>query len=241
MKPKVAFFDFASCEGCQLTVLNCEDELLDLFSKIVVVNFREAASTPREEYFDIAFVEGSIGKKHDIERILNIRKNAKILIALGSCAHIGCVNIFKNRFQEEENRKVVYGDECYWDTIEAKPISHYVKVDYAIPGCPINKYEFLNFVKDILRGLTPNLPDYSVCEECKLRENGCLLLKGRECIGSVSRAGCGAICPTYGSVCWGCRGTYPDANFEGLRYAMKKAGFSDEYIDEVIYIFRFQK
>lgn len=241
MKPRVAFFDFSSCEGCQLTVLNCENELLELFSKIDVVNFREAASIPREDSYDIAFVEGSIGKRHDIERLIHIRKNAKILVALGSCAHTGCVNIFKNLKDEFENRRIVYMIENFMDTIPQAPLSEYVNVDYSIPGCPINKKEFLNFVKDILRGVRPILPDYSVCEECKLNENGCLLLKGRPCIGSVTRAGCGAVCPGYGSVCWGCRGLHSDANFEALEYAFKKAGITKEELDTLLYIFKYSK
>lgn len=246
MKPRVAFFEFSSCEGCQLTVLNCEEELLTLVGSVEIVNFREAMSEPHLNEYEIAFVEGSIVRESEIARLNQIRANSKILIALGSCAHIGCVNVYKNRFSESENREVVYDHQKYYpkdvtDTIPAQPISKFVKVDFTVPGCPIDKKEFLTIVRSLLEGRTPTLPDYAVCVDCRLAENGCLLMQSQPCMGPVSRSGCKAICPTFGSLCWGCRGVVPDSNVEGHHFALRRQGIDEKTIDRIYQIFQSQE
>ena len=224
MKPRIAFFDFACCEGCQLQVVNLEERLLDLLGQVEVVAWREASSDTGGDY-DIAFVEGSIVRKSDEARLEQIRERAKILVALGSCAATGCVNNLVNFRSVEKARREVYGEKA--DLIEAygaHPISDIVPVDVAIPGCPINRDEFLRVVKQLLLGLKPQLPNYPVCVECKMAGNVCRFEKGGFCLGPVTRAGCGAVCPSNNSDCAGCRGLVDDPNVNAETEVLRKYG-----------------
>ncbi|MBN3041004.1 MAG: cytochrome B [Candidatus Omnitrophica bacterium] len=206
-KPRVAFFDFACCEGCQLQVANFGEALLDVLKLIDVVEFREVMSEKSNEKYDIAIVEGSITTNHDIERIKKIRNTAKVLIAYGSCATIGGVNGMKNNFPLEKIKKYVYNkDANYFDTIATKAVHQVVKVDYFVHGCPIYQPEFIEVLKSALRGLPYKVPDYSVCVECKLNENECMYDKGITCLGPITRAGCNSWCINNGNICYGCRG-----------------------------------
>ena len=203
MKPKLGFFDFTGCEGCQLEVLNFGEELVDLLVQIDIVNFREAR-TRREDNYEIAFIDGAITTESEMERIKRIRQQAKILVAMGSCACLGGVNCLKNFLPMEENLSIVYGDSArYYNTIPARPISSVVPVDYCLPGCPMNRYEFLELAKALLLGKKFDLPNYPVCVECKLAGNVCAFDKGETCLGPVTMAGCNAICITSGRHCWG--------------------------------------
>jgi len=205
-KPSIAFFDFASCEWCQLQVVNLEESLIDVVGVVEIVAFREAMKEASDEY-DIAFVEGSVTRACDEDRLKAIRKNAKILVALGACAHTGCVNAIKNSQPMEQVKKTVYGDKAdYFETYEARPLSAVVDVDYVVPGCPIDREEFLEIVKALLTGKKPSLPSYPVCVECRLKGNECVFNLGMVCLGPVARAGCGARCPSNGSACEACRG-----------------------------------
>jgi sulfhydrogenase subunit delta len=230
-KPRVAFFSFTSCEGCQLVVLTIEEQLLELINLIDIVSFREAMSEKSDEY-DIAFVEGSITTASEIERIKTIRETAKVVIALGACATIGGVNCLKNQYQMKDVKSMVYGkmaDDI--DTIPARPIEAVVKVDYWIHGCPIDKKEFIEVTKAILLGKKPRVPDYPVCVECQMKENVCLFEKGMVCLGPVTRAGCDAICPTYNDGCTGCRGLIDDPNLSSHKNLLNEHGLS---VDEAI-------
>jgi len=231
-KPRVAFFDFASCEGCQLQVLSLEDQLLDILGVIDIVTFREAMTEKSDDY-DIAFIEGSITTTHDIERIKIIREKAKILIALGQCATTGGVNYLKNFQNLDEVRKYVYGDKAPWfETIKTRPVEAVVKVDYWIYGCPINKDDFLRVVKDILMGKKQQIPAYPVCVECRQKENVCLFEKGQVCMGPVTRGGgCNAWCPTSSHKCYGCRGVVEDPNVNSESALLRKYGYS---IDDIL-------
>jgi len=232
MKPKVAFFDFASCEGCQLAILDLEDELLDLVNIVEIVNFREAISERGEDY-EIAFVEGSISSEHQIERIREIREKAKLLITIGACAATGDFQYMSHFFDFEEVKKYVYGDKAkYFDPILSKPVDFYVKVDFKIPGCPINKYEFLKVVKQIIAGGLPRIYDSPLCSECKLKDNECLLKKGLVCLGPVTRAGCGAICTKNFKGCFGCRGFAEEFNIESFKNVLKELNLSENEIIE---------
>ena len=152
VKPKVAFFDFTSCEGCQLNKLNLENDLLDILQHIDIVEFREAMDDKANEY-DIAFIEGSISTPSCVERIHDIRRRSKMLIALGACATQGGINAMKNLQPIEEVREAVYGDEKYrFPTLPAMPVSAIVKVDYEIDGCPMSMPEFLKVLKSLLAG-----------------------------------------------------------------------------------------
>jgi len=161
MKPQVAFFDFTCCEGCQLDALNIEgQDLADLLDSIDIVEFREV-STAKAEHYDIAFVEGSVSRESEIDRLKDIRNRADLVIALGACAHIGGINCLKNHFSMDEALTIVYGDDAkYYDTIPARPIHAVIPVDFNIPGCPINTAEFLRTIKELLLGKTPELPNH---------------------------------------------------------------------------------
>jgi sulfhydrogenase subunit delta len=223
-KPKVAFFDFACCEGCQLQIANLEEDVVGLAALVDVVEFREVL-TGKADAYDIAFIEGSITRKEDEPRLQDIRNRAKMLVAFGACAATGGVNRLKNLQDLTAVRKDVYGEQWnmpHLDTYATKAVHEVVKVDATIPGCPINKHEFIAIVKTLLMGLTPKLPDYPVCVECKKLDTVCLYEKGVVCLGPVSRAGCNAICPANGAACEGCRGAVPNPNNSEMREVMAK-------------------
>jgi len=228
MKPKVAFFDFTSCEGCQLTVVDSLQTHLDLLDAVEIVQFREAISERGEDYA-IAFVEGSISRESDEERLKKIRAQASVLVALGACAHIGGVNAIKNLAPLDDVRKYVYGDKAQWyATYAARPLSAVVQVDAFIPGCPIDREEFIRVVKAALMGKKLPIPDYPMCVECKLKENVCLFHKGGFCLGPVTRAGCGAICPTYSDGCEGCRGAVSNPNVNSMKDVLAEHGLTPD-------------
>jgi sulfhydrogenase subunit delta len=229
-KPKVALFDFASCEGCQLTVVDALQTYPELLGAVEIVNFREASSRREDDYL-IAFVEGSITREQDEPRLKKIREQAAVLVALGACAHTGCVNALKNLQPLDDVRKYVYGDKTEWyPTYAARPISAVVQVDAVIPGCPIDRDEFVKVIKALLVGKKPPIPDYPVCVECKLKGNVCLFHIGKTCLGPVTRAGCGAICPTNGDGCEGCRGFIPNPNDGAMKDVLDEAGLTVEEI-----------
>lgn len=224
MKPRVAFFDFAGCEGDQLQVVNLEEQLLDLLGQVDVVSFREAMTEHSDEY-DIAFVEGSITRSADERRLKEIRANAGLLVAIGACATIGGINAMKNLHDLEEVKRYVYGDAAgHFDTYETRPVDAVVKVDAYVHGCPIDREEFLQVVKALLLGKKPEIPNHPVCVECKLAENVCVYEKGQFCMGPVIRAGCKACCVTEGSICWGCRGFVDDPNTDAQKDILEKYG-----------------
>jgi sulfhydrogenase subunit delta len=223
-KPKVAFFDFACCEGCQLQIANLEEELIGLVGHVDVVEFREVL-TGNAPAYDIAFIEGSITRAEDEARIKDIRNRSGLLVSFGACACTGGVNKLKNLRDLTTVRKDVYGDAWnmpHLDTYPTRAVHEVVKVDAFIPGCPINKQEFLTIVKTILLGLAPKLPDYPVCVECKKKDNVCLYEQGITCLGPVARAGCDAICPTNGAACEGCRGSVPNPNNNSMKEVLAK-------------------
>jgi coenzyme F420-reducing hydrogenase gamma subunit len=232
MKPRVAFFDFASCEGCQLTVINLEDEILDILDKVDIVNFREAISDQSDDY-DVAIIEGSITREHDKERLEKIRERAKFVVALGACATTGGLNALKNLKPLSFLKETVYGDKAsYYNTFDkAYPISAFVKVDYFVWGCPIDKNEFMEVFRSILLGKKPEIPNYPICVECRLKENVCVFEKGMTCLGPITRAGCGAICPSHGSACEGCRGYLDNPEINAEKDILKKYG---KTVDQII-------
>lgn len=242
MKPKVAFFDFASCEGCQLAILNCEDALLDLLEMIEIVEFREALSEKAPRY-DVAFIEGSIHREEDADRLRDIRARAKVLVALGACACIGNVQARSNATAPAENFARVYGEEGrnrvqsdpdhwpLWAHTRVRPLSDVVTVDYHLRGCPIAPTEFLQLVGAIIAGTKPRFPRAPVCTECKRAGNLCVFERGDTCLGQVTWAGCDAICVTQGYRCDGCRGLLPGANIAAHRALLRDSGLSDDQID----------
>ncbi len=205
-KPKVAFFDFTSCEGCQLNKLNLENHLLDVLELVDIVEFREAMDG-RADHYDIAFIEGSISTPTCVERINDIRRRSTILVAIGSCAVRGGVNAMKNLMPIDVVREAVYGKDKYlFPTLPAQPVSAVVKVDYEVDGCPMTTQEYLHVLTSLLMGKKPIKINHAVCVECKRNENECVFAKGMVCMGPVTRGGCDALCPGVGQYCVGCRG-----------------------------------
>lgn len=229
-KTRVAFFEFTSCEGCQLEVLNQGEELLELLKQIEIVRFREAISEKSNDY-EVVFIEGSISTPEQVTQLKEIRSKAKILIALGACAVQGGINTMRNRRPIIDVKHYVYGGEGEnFTSILANPVSAFVKVDYNIRGCPISTNDLLRFIKQLLLGIKPFEPDYPVCVECKLNENYCVFDKGMVCIGPVTRAGCNAICPSYGNRCEGCRGLISEPNVNAHREILIKYGLTPQEI-----------
>ncbi len=255
-KPRVAFFDFAGCEGDQLQVANLEEQILDLLEIVDVVRFREVMSEKTDDY-DIAFVEGSIACDHDAERLEEIRANADTVVALGSCAAIGGINSIRNSQDPGIVEDRVYGDDAdkveAWD--KAKAADPVVDVDHYVYGCPIDRDEFVHVVESLVQGKEPKIPTYPVCVECKMNENVCVFARdggegnitparrevqtpgepkadqGPFCLGPVTRAGCDAKCINEGTTCWGCRGLVDNPNQNAHKKVLDKYGLT---VEEVI-------
>jgi coenzyme F420-reducing hydrogenase gamma subunit len=233
MKPKVAFFDFAGCEGDQLQIANLEEEILDLLEQVEVVSFREVMKEHSDDY-DIAFVEGSCTREKDEERLKQIRRNAKIVVAIGACATIGGINSLKNYQDMEAVKTTVYGKNAnLFDTYPARPIDAVIPVDAYVHGCPMTKDEFLHVVKSLLLGKKPEIPNYPVCVECKKNENVCAFERGEFCVGPITRAGCNSCCVNEGTKCWGCRGMVDNPNENSQKEVLIKYGLSvDDALDK---------
>jgi len=234
-RPKVGFFGFTGCEGCQLQMANKEDTLGDLLDAIEVMNFR-LISSDKDDGYDIAFVEGSITTKAEVTRLKQIRDQAKILVAIGACACFGGVNNLRSRFPIEDTVKDVYGTHAI-ETEVVRKVADVVAVEYELPGCPISKPEFEWLVRHLIVGAIPQLPQYSVCVECKQRFNTCVFDIGMICMGPVTRAGCNAICPRNRSGCWGCRGAVEEANFESFIQILRDRDFTEMQIAERAHFF----
>lgn len=217
MKPKIAIFSLTGCEGCSLAILELEDRLLDLLDAVDIVNFREGL-TEKAWDIDIGFVDGAVSTPDDEKEVRHMRECCKTLVAIGACACLGGINTLKRYQPPDEYRRYVYGEHADWfPTLDAQPVSAVVKVDYELPGCPMIKEEFLKFVHGLLTGKRFSLPNAAVCEECKRKGNLCLYEKGEVCLGPVTRGGCDAICPSYGSKCEGCRGILGEDALQAAR------------------------
>jgi sulfhydrogenase subunit delta len=217
-KPTVAVFKFSSCDGCQLSLLNMEDELLDLADAVDIAFFLEATRAARPGPYDIAFIEGSVTTPHEVERIEEIRRQAKTLIALGTCATAGGIQALRNFTDADQYADSIYAHPEYLHYLRtATPIASHVRVDMELWGCPVNKAQVLEVIVALLNNRRPNLPPYTVCLECKRRNTICVLVdKGIPCLGPATQAGCGAICPAYGRGCYGCFGPAHNTNLDSL-------------------------
>jgi len=221
--PKVAFFDFTCCEGCQLQVANLGETLLEVLGVVDLVEFRETMSERWEGVYDIAVVEGSITTHHDVERIKRIRQRSKVLIAYGSCATLGGINGMKNTFDLKEIATYVYGDGAkFFPTLLTHPVHEVVPVDYFVHGCPVYPPEFLEVLRCALLGLPYHVPDVAVCVECKFNENVCFYERGITCLGPITRAGCNSWCINSGNICYGCRGMVSNPNEGGFLEVLRK-------------------
>jgi coenzyme F420-reducing hydrogenase gamma subunit len=232
-KPRVAFFDFTGCEGDQLQVINLEDRLLDLVEIVEIVSFREGMSEHSDDY-EIAFVEGGVATAHDERRLTHIRENADAVVALGSCAAFGGINALRNDQDFETVKERVYGEDA--DSISsyptARPIGDVIAVDYEIPGCPIDREEFVQAVTALVNGAEPSIPNYPVCLECKFEENTCAFERGETCLGPITRGGCSATCVSAGTHCWGCRGMVEHPNEDAYTDVLEAHGLTTEEVIE---------
>jgi sulfhydrogenase subunit delta len=217
-KPKIAVFKFASCDGCQLTLLEAEDELLDIAGAVDIAYFPEASRTMAKGPYDIGLVEGSVTTHHDAQRIQQVRRQCRTLITIGACATAGGIQALRNWKDVDEFVRVVYASPQYISTLKlSTPIAEHVPVDFELRGCPINKYQLIELITATLAGRKPNIPAYSVCQECKRKGNVCITVaQGVPCLGPVTHAGCGALCPSYNRGCYGCYGPMESPNAESL-------------------------
>jgi coenzyme F420-reducing hydrogenase gamma subunit len=217
-KPKLAVWKFASCDGCQLSLLDCEDELLAVADAIDIAYFPEASRVMAKGPYDISLVEGSITTPHDAERIHKIRRMSKTLIAIGACATSGGIQALRNFADVTEYIRIVYAHPDYIKALNnSTPISDHVQVDFELNGCPINKYHLIELCSACLNNRRPNIPSHSVCIECKRRGTICVMVAhGTPCLGPVTHAGCDALCPSYNRGCYGCFGPAEDPNLKPL-------------------------
>ena len=236
-KPKLAVWKFASCDGCQLSLLDCEDELLALAGAVQIASFPEASRAVVKGPYDLSLVEGSITTPHDAERIHQIRGVSKHLVTIGACATAGGIQALRNFTDVKEFVSIVYATPAYISTLDrSTPIAAHVVVDFELRGCPINKHQLVEVISAFLSHRTPNTPAHSVCVECKLRGTVCVMVAhGTPCLGPVTHAGCGAICPAYTRGCYGCFGPQETPNTASLSGAWSRLGANEP---DLVRVFR---
>lgn len=226
-RPRLAVWKFASCDGCQLTLLDLEDELLELSEIVELAYFKEARSSEDRGTYDLSIVEGSITTPHDAERIKSVRERSKVLITIGACATAGGIQALRNFRDVKEFLAVVYATPKYIDTLATSTaIADHVPVDFELRGCPVNKRELLEVLSAFLNHRPPRIRAHSVCVECKLRGNVCVMVTGTPCLGPVTHAGCGALCPSFLRGCYGCFGPAESPNLPALTQVFTQQGAS---------------
>ncbi len=233
-KLDVGLYGFTGCNGDQLVLIHSEDQLVDFFGSAVIKSFSLAKSDNDETALDVAFVEGSISNQEQAEHIKHIRERSKMLVAIGNCACFGGIQAMEAMPSWEERFKQVYGKNklAVRTPTPSKAVADLVKVDFCVPGCPIDADQFLFVYGQILEGNQPVLPDYPVCAECRWKENECLLLKGVLCVGPLTAAGCGAVCPSHNLPCLGCWGLVKEGNVDSQFNLLREKGYSVEAIQK---------
>ena len=236
-RPKIAVFKFASCDGCQLSLLDAEDELLGIVGAVEIAYFPEASRTMRKGPYDIGLVEGSITTHHDAQRIQEVRRECKTLVTIGACATAGGIQALRNWKDVNEFIRVVYATPQFINTLKlSTPIAEHVPVDFELRGCPINKLHLVELVAATVAGRKPNIPTHSTCVECKRKGNVCITVaRGTACLGPVTQAGCGALCPSYDRGCYGCYGPMESPNTSSLSNQLHILGQSS---DQIVRAFR---
>lgn len=237
--PTLAVWKFTSCDGCQLTLLDCEDELLALAGRIRIAHFLEASSAVEPGPYDVSLVEGSVTTPQERERIMEIRRQSRRLVAIGACATHGGIQALRNFADVAEFTSVVYADPQYISTLATSTaISEHVPVDFELRGCPIDRRQLLDTLTALLAGREPDIPNTSVCTECKRRGTTCIMVAdGIPCLGPVTQAGCGALCPAYHRGCFGCFGPMAKPNVRALLPILRVNGMSQGEIDRVFTTF----
>jgi sulfhydrogenase subunit delta len=234
-RPRVAVWKFASCDGCQLTLLDCEDELLALAGAVEIANFPEASSAISGGPYDLSLVEGSVTTPHDAERILQVRAESKVLVTIGACATAGGIQGLRNFADVKEWIPLVYASPQYIKTLATStPISAHVKVDYELHGCPIDKRQLIEVISAALAGRKPSIADQAVCVECKQRDLVCVMVaQGVPCLGPATHGGCGALCPSFHRGCYGCFGPKEAPNTASLAHEWRRLGATGRDIQRV--------
>lgn len=226
-KPRLAVFKMSSCDGCQLSLLDAEDELLDVLGAVEMAYFPEASSKMLHGPYDIGLVEGSITTPRNVEEIRQIRKECKLLITIGACATAGGIQALRNWKDTREFTKIVYASPEFISTLDRSlPVSSFVSVDFELRGCPINKYQLIEVLNAFLNRRKPNIPSHSVCIDCKLKGNVCIMTSQNQmCLGPVTHSGCDALCPSYNRGCFGCYGPMDSPNTSALANQFKQMGY----------------
>jgi sulfhydrogenase subunit delta len=229
-KPRVAVWKFASCDGCQLSLLDCEDELLAVADVVEIANFAEASRAMQPGPYTLSLVEGSITTPHDAERIHKIRRDSALLITIGACATAGGIQALRNYKDVRDFFNIVYASPHYIETLKkSTPISDHVHVDMELRGCPINKQQLVEVISALLNGRKPNVFPFSVCMECKMRGVTCVMVsRGTPCLGPVTHAGCDALCPSFNRGCFGCYGPKETPNTAALSVWLNKLGVKQD-------------
>jgi len=238
-RPKLAVWKFASCDGCQLSLLDCEDELLAVAGAVEIAYFLEATRAEVAGPYDLSLVEGSITTAHDAERIQKVRRRSRRLVTIGACATAGGIQALRNFKDVAEFTSVVYARPDYIETLRTStPISSHVRVDFELHGCPINKYQLLEVISAFLHERRPNVPAHSVCVECKLKGNVCVMVAhGTPCLGPVTHAGCGALCPSYDRGCYGCFGPMETPDTIALSAWLARLGLPERDVQRIFRTF----
>ena len=228
-RPRLAVWKFASCDGCQLTLLDCEDELLALGEAVEIAYFLEATRSTVEGPYDLSIVEGSVTTAEDARRIREIRAASRSLVTIGACATAGGIQALRNFADVEEYLRIVYATPAFISTLETStPIAVHVPVDFQLQGCPVDRRQLLDVIAAFLHARRPNVAAHSVCVECKLRGNVCVMVAhGTPCLGPITHAGCGALCPSYRRGCYGCFGPAEDPNPPSLSDEFTRLGVGD--------------
>jgi sulfhydrogenase subunit delta len=239
-KPKLAVWKLASCDGCQLTLLDCEDELLAVAGAVEILHFAEAGlESVVEGRYDVSLVEGSVTTERDARRIAEIRAASKFLVCIGACATAGGIQALRNFRDVAEFTSVVYARPEYISTLATStPVADHVTVDFELRGCPIDRRQLLELLTALLAGRKPQIPSHSVCYDCKLRGTSCVMVsRGVPCLGPVTQAGCGAICPAFSRGCYGCFGPVANPNLGALTAQLRRLGMTEAEVDRVFTTF----
>jgi coenzyme F420-reducing hydrogenase gamma subunit len=234
-KPRLGVWKFASCDGCQLTLLDCEDELLAIAGALDIAYFPEATRGEIRGVYDLSLVEGSVTTAHDAERIRDIRKRSKKLVAIGACATAGGIQALRNFADVREYTSVVYAHPEYIRTLATSTaFADHVTVDFELRGCPIDKGQLVEVVAAFLAGRRPDTPAHSVCMECKMKGNVCVMVaQATPCLGPVTHTGCGALCPSYDRGCYGCFGPKETPNAPSLSGWLTRLGMDEKALERV--------